>query len=151
MSEFQGWWSRVVDGHEPQSAAGRHDARDWQEKQEGRNANEILGAQAAAFVLDRPPTRRERGIAAGTVHYAFGAAMGAAYGVLAARRGGAPPLSGAAWGTAVWLVADEVAMPLLGLARDDVDYPLSAHLQSWTAHIVFGLTTESVGRIAGQF
>jgi putative membrane protein len=147
MSEFQGWWSRRVDGREPHSSAGRHDARDWQEKNEGQNANEILGGEIAARALDRPPTRNERGIAAAAVHYAFGAAMGAVYGILAEQRGGAPPLAGAAWGTAVWVGADEIAVPLLGLARTDVSYPLESHLQSWAAHLVYGLTTESVERV----
>ena len=48
MSEFQGVWSRVVDGFRSPSAAGHHDARDWQERHEGRNANEV-----AAQVVSR--------------------------------------------------------------------------------------------------
>ena len=37
MSEFQGLWSKAADGRDPQSAAGRHDARDWQERYQGAN------------------------------------------------------------------------------------------------------------------
>jgi hypothetical protein len=147
MSEFQGWWSRAVNGREPQSAAGRHDSRDWQEKNEGQNANEIVGDRLAIAALRRAPTREERAVAAAAMHYAFGAAMGAAYGVLVERRQGTPPLAGAAWGTAVYVVADEIAMPLLGLARSDADYPVESHLQSWAAHLVYGLATESTHRV----
>jgi putative membrane protein len=58
----------------------------------------------------------------------------------------APLAVGAAFGTAVWLGADELAMPALGLSRRDVDYPLEAHAQSFAAHIVFGVTTDLVRR-----
>ena len=30
MNQFQRWWSRAVDRVEPDSAAGKHDGRDWQ-------------------------------------------------------------------------------------------------------------------------
>jgi hypothetical protein len=142
MSEFQGWWSRVISGHEPRSSAGRHDARDWQEKNEGQNANEIVGDQVAALVLQRPPVGEERAISAAMVHYAFGAAMGAFYGVLAERERRPSLFSGGAFGTAVWAAADEIAIPMLGLSRSDVSYPVESHLQSWTAHVVYGVTTE---------
>ena len=46
---------------------------------------------------------------------------------------------------AVWAGADELAMPLLGLSRRD--YPLEAHLQAFTAHLVYGVTTEAVRRL----
>ena len=44
MSEVQALWSRRVDAaHDPDtaSAGGRHDAREWQERVEGENANEL--------------------------------------------------------------------------------------------------------------
>jgi hypothetical protein len=151
MSEFQGWWSRTVDGHEPRSAAGRHDARDWQEKNEGQNANEIVGERIAAAVLQRPPARQERAISAAIVHYGFGTSMGAVYGVLAERATEAPFLAGAAFGTAVWVAADEIAVPLLGLSRSDADYPLEAHAQAWAAHLAYGLATETVRRSLRTF
>jgi len=82
MSEFQGMWSRVIDGEEPQSAGGRHDARDWQEKVEGQNANELAANEVAEHTINRPLTREELEVAAPAMHYAFGAAMGALYGGL---------------------------------------------------------------------
>ena len=41
MNYFQSWWSRAVQGVEPQSAAGKHDGSDWQELAVGRNSNAI--------------------------------------------------------------------------------------------------------------
>lgn len=47
-------WTLSVDGEAPRSAGGKHDARDWQEREEGRNANE-LAAQAVATTLAAGP------------------------------------------------------------------------------------------------
>jgi uncharacterized membrane protein YagU involved in acid resistance len=66
------------------------------------------------------------GIAAAGLHFSFGAAVGAMYGAL------------------VWLVADEIVMPLIGLSRSTLQRPLELHLQSLAAHLVYGSTTEHV-------
>ena len=47
MSHAQRLWTRAVDERVPESAGGKHDARDWQERSEGQNSNE-LAAQAVA-------------------------------------------------------------------------------------------------------
>ena len=146
MSEFQGIWTRVVDGEEPQSAGGRHDTRDWQERHEAQNANEITAQVIARETINRPLTREELAVAAPAVHYAFGATMGALYGGLREVSPAVRKLGGSGWGTAVWIGGDEIAMPLLGLADRDKDYPLEAHAQSFAAHMVYGVTTELVRR-----
>lgn len=146
MSEFQAWWSRAVDGVEPQSAGGKHDARDWQELQEDRNANEMAAQTVAEHTIGRPLDRDELSVAAPVMHYTFGTVMGAVYGAIAENAPAARALSGAAWGTAVWAGADEIAMPALGLSdRTDVQ-PFERHLHSFAAHIVYGVTTEIVRR-----
>jgi putative membrane protein len=146
MSQFQAKWSKVVDGDEPGSAGGRHDARDWQERNEDQNANEIAAQKVATATIDRPLTRQELEVAAPLVHYAFGATMGALYGGLVEV---SPPvrwLGGSGWGTALWMVGDEIAVPLLGLSRAGQDYPVEAHLQAFAAHIVYGVTADVVRR-----
>jgi hypothetical protein len=146
MSEFQGMWSRVIDGEEPQSAAGRHDARDWQERVEGRNANELAAHAVAEHTINRPLTREELELAAPALHYAFGAAMGALYGGLYETTRSVRAMGGTGWGMAVWAGADGIAMPLLNLSRPKTEYPAETHAQSYAAHIVFGVTTEIVRR-----
>jgi putative membrane protein len=146
MSEFQGAWSRAVDGREPQSAGGRHDARDWQERNEDRNANEIAAQEVATHTINRRLTEQELKVAAPLMHYTFGSVVSAAYGGLAEHSRWLTAGGGMGYGTAVWAAADEVAMPALGLASAEQDYPLEAHLQSLAAHLVFGLTTEMVRR-----
>ena len=144
MSEAQRLWTYAVDGDAPESAGGRHDARDWQERSEHQNSNELAAQAIARYVLRRSLTRQELRVAAPLLHYLFGAAMGAVYGVYAQRR--QVPTSGAGFGATVWLVADEMAMPLLGLSNSTARRPLEMHLQSLAAHLVFGAATETARR-----
>jgi hypothetical protein len=144
MSEAQRLWTLAADSDAPESAGGRHDARDWQERSEHQNSNELAAQVIARYMVGRRLTRRELRLAAPLLHYLFGAAMGAVYGVYAQRR--QVPTSGAGFGTTVWLAADEVAMPLLGLSDSTARRPLEMHLQSLVAHLVFGAATELTRR-----
>jgi hypothetical protein len=146
MSEFQGWWSRVARDGEPQSAAGRHDARDWQEIHEGENANEIVAQKVAETTIGRRLDQEELAVGAPAVHYMFGSVIGGFYGALAENAPAARALSGAAYGTAVWAGADEIAMPALGLSDRTDKQPFDRHVHSFAAHIVYGVTTELVRR-----
>jgi uncharacterized membrane protein YagU involved in acid resistance len=53
---------------------------------------------------------------------------------------------GTAFGSALFAFADELAVPLLGLAKRPTEYPLSSHASALAAHLVYGLTAESVRR-----
>lgn len=139
MSEAQRAWTNAVDGKPPDSAAGKHDARDWQERSEGQNSNEIAAQLLATRIAGLRLDRAELAVAAALTHYTFGAAMGALYGAYRERRRQA---TGIGFGLTVWLLADEIAMPLLGLSDSTLRRPLEKHLQSIAAHIVFGMATE---------
>jgi len=147
MNEAQALWSWMVNGFQSTSAAGRHDSRDWQEKNEDQNANELFAQTIATHTIDRSLTGDELEVAAPIVHFAFGGSIGAVYGAaMEAGPVGSAIVAGAAFGTAVWIGADEIAMPVLGLSRDDREYPMEAHVQSFVAHLAFGLTAELVRR-----
>jgi hypothetical protein len=145
MSEYQGMWSKWIDGAEPQSAGGRHDARDWEEKNEDDNANEQAAQAVARRTVGRELTERELEVAAPLVHYAFGGSVSAAYGIFAEHAPWASGGVGTGFGTLVWVGADEIAMPVIGWSKPQ-RYPLRDHLQSFTSHLVFGLTTELARR-----
>jgi len=146
MTEFQALWNTAADGRESQPAAGRHDSRDRQERREGRNANEVAAHAIARRAIDRPLTREELEIAAPALHYAFGGTIGALYGALSEMSPAVRALGGVGWGTAVWVGADEIAVPLVGLSRPAADHPLETHAQALAAHVVYGVTTELVRR-----
>ena len=91
-------------------------------------------------------TERERSVAGSIVHHAFGAFAGALYGAATAT---APVLAtgaGLPYGLAVWMFADEAALPLLGLAKKPSEYPAERHAAALATHLVFGLTVEAVRR-----
>jgi len=145
MSEYQGLWSKWMNGGEPNTPGGRHDARDWEEKNEGDNANQQAAQAVARRTVGRELTDDELEVAAPLMHYAFGGAISAAYGVFAEHTPWARGGAGAGYGTVVWAGADEIAMPLIGWS-DPQRFPLESHLQSFTAHLVFGVTTEMTRR-----
>jgi uncharacterized membrane protein YagU involved in acid resistance len=150
MNEVQRLWTRAVEDDAPESAAGRHDARDWQERSEQRNSNELAAQAIAGYMLGRCLTRQELRVAAPLVHFLFGAAVGAIYGAYA--EGRQADASGAGFGATVWLAADEIAMPLLGLSDSTARRPLEMHLQSLVAHLVYGTATEMTRRsVRAQF
>ena len=128
----------------PQSAAGKHDAREWQERTEHQNSNEIAAQALARPLLGRSLKRDELAVAAMLVHYSFGAAAGALYGAWVERARRERFRSGLGLGSALWITADEIAMPVLGLSGPTTRRPLEMHLQSFFAHVVYGLVAERV-------
>jgi hypothetical protein len=144
MNEFQRLWSAAVDDRPPESAGGKHDARDWQERDEQQNSNELAAQALAHALLGRRLTRSELQVVAPMLHFAFGATMAALYGRWADRRADANLATGLGFGIALWLVADEMAMPVFRLSGPTSRRPLEMHLQAFASHLVYGAMTELV-------
>ena len=47
----------------------------------------------------------------------------------------------------MWLIADEVGVPLAGFAGPPTEYPLARHASALGSHLAFGLTLEAVRRL----
>ena len=88
----------------------------------------------------------EKKIAGDAVHYATGGTSAAVYGVAAEFVPEVTAGAGIPFGTAVWLVIDEGAVPLLKLSKAPAAYPLSTHAYALASHFVYGVTTEVVRR-----
>ena len=90
--------------------------------------------------------KSEKESAANAVHYIFGTTVGAVYGIAAE----AAPITGAGYGlpfgTALFLGADEIAVPALGLSEPPTDIPMSTHAYGFASHLVYGLTADLVRR-----
>jgi hypothetical protein len=121
---------------------------------QGANPNEtnepatVKAASALSEVIaGRPLDEGAKEIGGDVMHYAFGAVLGAFYGAAAEVRPGTSAGAGIPFGFAVWLAADEIAVPLAGLARKPTDYPLSVHANALASHLAFGLTVEGVRRL----
>lgn len=115
----------------------------------GEPATQALGRLAYGAVKhEEPPdpTRRRLGKA---VHWGYGMLVGGLYGVMdqqwrSTRRGndGLAFLGeGAGYGTALWLIGDELAVPLLGLAKGPTAVPVRTHAEALGAHLAYGVAT----------
>jgi hypothetical protein len=117
---------------------------------DGTVPDEPATIQAAEAVsrelLGHEPSEREKQAGGSALHYGFGAAVGALYGIAAEVRPRTAAAAGLPFGAAVWLVADEIGVPLAGFASKPTDYPLSRHAAAFASHLVFGLTVEGVRR-----
>ncbi|HET6935078.1 MAG TPA: DUF1440 domain-containing protein [Candidatus Angelobacter sp.] len=78
------------------------------------------------------------------VHYGFGTLSGGVYGALAEYVPQAKAAAGTAFGAALFITADEIAVPLMGLSGKPNEVPKESHVLGLTAHIVYGITTELV-------
>jgi hypothetical protein len=118
---------------------------------DGTIPDEPGSMQAASAVAEmatgRPLSERGKRIGGPIAHYAFGAVAGGLYGAIAEANRSATAGFGLPFGTAVWITADEIGMPLLGFASSPTDYPLSRHAAALGTHLVYGATVEGVRRI----
>jgi putative membrane protein len=135
MSRFQAGLSKV-------SGDGQSSQAD-----DSEDATMKAAAAVSETVADRGLTKDEKRAGGSAIHYAFGSSVGAAYGALAE----VAPRTAAAWGlpfgAAVWLGADEVAVPAFGLAKSPLCYPASTHASALASHLVYGLTADAVRRM----
>ena len=76
------------------------------------------------------------------VHYSFGTLVGVIYACTAELVPEATTGAGTAFGTALFLAADEIAVPAFRLAPPPTKQPASDQLEHWAAHVVYGVTLE---------
>ena len=118
--------------------------------QSERNGDDATVRTATAIsqaVFDHQLTKDEKKWAGPLVHYALGTVLGATYGILSETVPKATIGRGTAYGAAVWLMADEVSLPVLGLSKAPTEYPASDHIKALTSHLVYGFTTDLGARI----
>jgi hypothetical protein len=158
MNQFQMMWSRETEGIEKGHGAqslkpgGGHEAvREIRRAPESNSeaqedATEKIARAVSENIFHRQLEKDEKEAAGTVVHYAYGTAMGGVYGVAAEFVPAIGAGFGLPFGAVFWLVADEMIVPLLGLAEDPEEYPTSTHAYALCSHLVYGLTAEAVRR-----
>jgi hypothetical protein len=164
MNQFQAAWTRIAEGFEKphgaqsmQPSEGGYpnqnqmqasgQASQGEQKEEQDDATVKAAKAISEGIFGHKLTKDEKKPAGAAVHYAFGTMTGGLYGAMAEVAPQVTTGAGVPFGGAFWVVADEVAVPLLGLAKGPAEYPLSTHAYSLASHLVYGLTTE-LGRRA---
>lgn len=127
------------------SSAPRFFQKDGAEKPKAtvRMANRI----SKTFLKHEVPAERQD-VAGQSVHYAFGTLMGGVYGAVAEMRPEVVSrLGGVPFGMAVWLLAEEVALPALHLTAGPKEVPLKKHATGLATHFAYGATADGVRRL----
>jgi len=144
MNQFQALWSKAseaVESTTPRKSNGR--AR----QEEGENAT----VKTAELITEKFAGRRlrasEKEKAGALLHYGFGTLVGALYGATAEYVPQTKVGWGVPYGAAVFVGADEIAVPAFGLSKSPTEYPVSQHAYALASHIVYGATLETVRRI----
>jgi len=146
MDQFQKLSSAGQKAFEKQKKLAEHEspwqiaheqAQKEQEQAEQEGSTEIVArkiAEAAGTNLAKEDKKK----AGQAVHYAFGTLMGIVYAVSAEVVPEVTTGAGTAFGTLLFIAADEVAVPGFQLSPPPTDTPPFDHLQHWAAHVVYG-------------
>jgi uncharacterized membrane protein YagU involved in acid resistance len=129
----------VGEGEYPQSEPRSHHYRN--------SPSERLVETVFREVIHRPASRRTMMIGGSAVNLSFGAACGAIYGAAAEVEPRVTMGEGTLFGTAVFVAADEVALPLTGLAEAPHHTPPRRHAFALFSHLAYGAATEIARRI----
>jgi putative membrane protein len=137
MEQFQSAWKNVSEelNARPKSSTPQDEP------------STVKVAQAISKGLINEEIRKENRAAAGeSVHYIMGGISGALYGMAAEVTPLATAGDGVAFGTSVWMAADNAVVPALGLAKPPTETPWSTHIYALSSHLVYGVVTETVRR-----
>ena len=115
--------------------------RELQARPEGLDSAHLL-ARKLGRAVGRDPGTKQPNAAGVAVHYALGALPGAAYALARRRFPVVARGAGLPFGLALFVVNDEIAAPLLGLARGPRAYPVQSHVRGLVAHLALGVGTD---------
>jgi putative membrane protein len=155
MDGFQNLCSKLTEddrhsqhAHPPRQYVGQQQLDGEQQSEDEDEPATVKAADAISEeIFDHELTKSERRIAGPAMHYAMAMSSGMIYGAAAEWAPAASVGFGLPFGAAVWAVADEAVVPLLGLSKSPSAYPVSKHLYSLASHFVYGATTEAARRL----
>jgi hypothetical protein len=109
-------------------------------EQANENALETVARRLVEDLAQRGPLdEKDKARIGNGIHYGFGAAWGGLYGLL---RASYPrlwrPSGVAAFSIGVWLLGDNVILPLFNVAAWPHRYPLRSHAYAVAAHLAYG-------------
>lgn len=137
MEQFQAAWSAAAEKISPSP------------KKPGRPADSATVKVANAItqkIAGRKVPAEYKSAAGEVVHYGIGAGSAAVYGALAEVAPFVTIGDGLAFGTGVWALADEFAVPKAGFSKPPGEIPLTTHVYALASHLVYGWITETVRR-----
>lgn len=140
MNQFQSLWAKAAKELSTNSGTGQESGG------EGEDATVKTAEALSHKLFCHELAGEEKKWAGPVVHYSFGTLVGAVYGVLAESVPATRAGSGAVYGTIVWLVADEIGVPVFGLSKPSWEAPASSHARALASHLVYGISADLARR-----
>ncbi|WP_435015350.1 DUF1440 domain-containing protein [Tundrisphaera sp. TA3] len=128
--------SRLYEAESPKARRREDRARG------GLTALEIAAGRVADAV-GADLSAKQQATAGEALHWALGIGAGALYGVLRPRVPASRIGRGLAFGTAFWVLADEIAVPAAGLTPGPAAFPWQTHARALLGHLAFGLAADA--------
>ncbi len=117
-----------------------------QKSDDSEDAMMKVAERISEALLNRPLNEEEKKQSGRLVHYAFGAAVGGLYGALAEIKPHVKRGAGLPFATALFVAADEIAVPSLGLSQPPLKASAQDHFYTLASRFAYGTTTELVRR-----
>lgn len=143
MEHFQQALGRVSDDMGGHPGGGGQQHRHPQSEPATYQAADAV----AQTVTGHPVPAPYKPAAGSVVHYLFGGALGALYGAAARSNPDMAHWGGVPFGATVWMIADEIGVPLAGLSKAPTEYSAASHASAFLTHMVYGATTDTVRRV----
>ncbi len=144
---MQAYWKAVtqISGKDPRTETRKTNGQTTSiallgtHHKEGESSTEALARLGYEAAEHHEPEDSKKQRLSNLVHWTYGAAQGAIYDAVARRVPGPRWAKGLTYGGAMWLLGDELAVPVLGLAEGPRKYPLRQHVHRLGAHLTYGL------------
>ena len=143
MEQFQAAWSKISQALKSDEN-GNETNSDSEKK--SKPATVRVAERLSQKIFGREIPDEYKPAAGEAVHYGMGAGSAAVYGVLSEVAPVVTMADGLSFGTGLWFLADEVAVPAAGLSPPPKKIPFTTHVYALTSHLVYGGITEIVRR-----
>ncbi len=105
------------------------------------SSTDALGRIAYTQVKGYEPDKVTKATLSNTVHWSYGLLQGGLYGLARAGVNDLDIPGGLAFGAGLYLLGDEMAVPMLGLQNGPTAFSAGEHLQGIATHLVYGVAT----------
>lgn len=119
---------------------------------EDESSTAALGRMAYRWITGKEPRSKEgQEMLSYLVHWGYGILQGGLYGAFRGGNGKVLDLwGGAVHASGLWLLGDEVAVPMLGLQAGPTAVSPADHINRWGAHMAYGLTTAATTQLLSR-
>jgi hypothetical protein len=113
----------------------------------GESSTDAMARHEYKLVTHKEPKKEAKSTLSYITHWGFGMGGAAIYGALRGPARFPDILGGLALAVGLWGLANELAVPMLGLSEGPTASPPELHAHTLGAHIAYGLTSAAVTQI----